>query len=130
MVGVRISAGVAFVVLWLMTSVVVAQNPKYPTPTPGPPPIPNAATLWVDGQNLTVYVDSTVNPADRHMLTTLLIEWDGPGPGFVTENCDFVSVLNGNFDVCTAERIAKVKTRGFGPVYNLGDLIPKGFLAS
>ena len=128
MIRIRLLSVFLLFVHWLVTSLVVAQNPKPPTPTFGPPPIVNAVTLWVDGQNLTVYVDSTVNPADDHKLTALWMKWDGPGPGFVVDNCDFENIFNGDVDVCRSDTIAKFSTRGFGPVYDLGNIIPEGYL--
>ena len=60
--GMRTSIGAA-ILLICMTSPVAAQNPKPPTPLPpeiqsaDQLPMTNVVVLWIDGQNLTVYVD-------------------------------------------------------------------------
>ena len=128
MARMRMSTGFLVILIWLPTNLVVSQNPKHPTPTLGPPPIVDAVTLWIEGQNLTIYVDSTCDPGDQHKLTTLEINWADMGPGFVEANCDFDNIFTGNFDVCRANKIAKVRARGFGPVYDLGNVIPEGYL--
>ena len=116
----------------LMSSLVMAQNPKPPTrlpvdiiPTIDSLPVTDQVVLAIQGTNLTVYIDSTSNPADQNKLTTLEIKWEGRGPGFVEANCDFDTIFTGDFDVCTKEKIAKVRSKGFGPVYNLGEIIPE-----
>jgi hypothetical protein len=111
-----------------MTSLAMAQNPKPPSPWESGwhVPHPDSIVLWVEGTNLTVYIDSTSNPDDGHKLTTLEIKWTGNG-GFNEQGCDFNEIYNGDFDVCRADKIAKVSTRGFGPIYNLGEVIPEGW---
>jgi hypothetical protein len=125
----------------MMTSLVVAQNPKPPTPLPAhiqsvdqlPP---DAVVLWIDGNDLTVYVDSMSNPEDQNKITYQEIKWDGPGPGFVEENCgECLGQLCGDFDVCSSTKLAYVRTRGVGPVYDAdfwgnGNIIPDGYLES
>ena len=79
----------------------------------------------------TVFIDSTTdNPnieltRDHNTLTTLEIKWEAEG-GFAAENCNFDTIFVGDFDVCRGDKIAKVSTRGFGPIYSLGDVIPAG----
>ena len=70
MARMRISTGLAVIVVWLMAGLAAAQNPKPPTPLPSSTteddlPILDAVTLWIEGSNLTVYVDSTWSRADR-----------------------------------------------------------------
>ena len=73
----------------LMSSLVMAQNPKPPTrlpvdiiPTIDSLPVTDQVVLAIQGTNLTVYIDSTSNPDDQNKLTTLEIKWEGEGPGF------------------------------------------------
>ena len=68
------NAVLAVVVLCLTTAPALAMCPCSPTPTLGPPPIGDAVTLWTDGQNLTVYVDSTRDPDNQNKLTTLEVK--------------------------------------------------------
>ena len=103
------NAVLSVVLLCLTMSPVSAQNAGAPTPTLGPPPIVDAVTRWINGQNLTVYVDSTSYPDEdiQHKLTTLEISWEGSGPGFATSGCED---LGGECDVCSPTKLAKVRT--------------------
>ena len=134
--SIRIST-VAALLLISVTSLLVAQNPKPPTPlgidrfptVPMTEPMIDNVVLAIDPPtgNLTVLVDTTSCIECGNKLTTLEIKWDGSGPGFVEENCDFENIFTREWDVCTNTKIAKVATRGFGPVYSLGEVVPVGW---
>jgi hypothetical protein len=130
----RISTvSLAVSIMCIVTRPVAAQNPKPPTLLPAHiqsvDQLPqDAVVLWIDGQNLTVYIDSTSNPEDQNKLTTLEIKWEGAEPGFVEENCWECGPVSCDFDVCRADKIALVRSRGFGPVRDFGDLIPDGYM--
>ena len=119
------TASLAVAVLWLSVNQVLAQNPKLPTPLPahiqGVDQLPkDAVVLWIEGNDLTVYIDSTSNPDDQNKITVLEIKWEGPdpGPGFVVENCydcGFGGCID-FFPVCTIKKIAIVNVNGIGPV--------------
>jgi hypothetical protein len=93
-----------------------------------PLPYPDSVVLAIEGNNLTVFVDSTSNPDDQNKITTLEVKWEGEGPGFVEENCDWDVVFAGDFCCCSTTKIMKVRTRGIGPVFNFGHLIPEGYM--
>jgi hypothetical protein len=116
----------------LTAGLAMAQNPKPPTPLMVPDglrenlPLTDSVVLSVEGTNLTVFVDSTSNPDDQNKITTLEVKWTGEG-GFNKAICDVGVIFGGDFDVCRADKIAKVRTRGVGPIWTAGDLIPDGW---
>ena len=119
------AAALAVLAMCVMVSTANAQNPKAPSATLETGVITDSVNLVIDGTNLKVIADSTSNPDDQGKLTTLEVKWEGEG-GFNVANCDFDTIFVGDFDVCTADKIAKVRSRGFGPEYNLGEIIPAG----
>jgi hypothetical protein len=131
MIRIRLSSVSLLLVFWLTTTLVVAQNPKPPTPLPpeiqsvDQLPLWGSVVVWIDGQDLTAYIDAPFDPVD--VLTTLEIKWAEGAGGFVTENCED---LTGEFDVCSPTKLAKVRSRGFGPVVSFGDVIPDGYLTT
>ena len=128
------AAALAVLALCVMVSTASAQNPKPPTPllvtdwNRDMGPVADNVVLSVEGTNLTVFIDSTSNPADENKITTLEVKWEGEG-GFNAEGCDFDTIFPGDFDVCRADKIAKVRTRGVGPIWNAGEIIPAGVTA-
>ena len=87
----------------LMTGLAAAQNPKPPTLLRVPEglrenlPKQDAIVLSIEGSNLTVFVDTTSNPADQNKITTLEIKWEGVG-GFNEQGCDYDVIFGGDFN--------------------------------
>ena len=139
MADMRTSTGLAVTVVGLTSSLIMAQSPKPTTPLPveiqSVDQLPkDAVVLWIDGQDLTLYVDSTSNPEDRNRIAALEIKWKGPGPGFQLEDMDCgafpccpLPCWVGDCD-CRPDQLIGVTPRGFGPEYSAGRVIPDGYL--
>ena len=132
MIRIRLLSILLLFVLWLVTSLVVAQNPEPPTLTDSPECDNCCATLVynpADG-NLSVTTGIDHSTGSRLKLTALEITSENalfiPGPDAdgdgIGDNCEG---FGGDFDVCSREKIAKVSTRGFDSL-SFGIILPTG----
>ena len=119
----RPTTAFSVVIVCVTAGLAAAQNPKPPTPLPAhiqsvdqlPP---DAVVLWIDENDLTVYIDSTSNPDDQNKITTLEIRWVGPGAGFVKTNCCGVAGCSELDVVCRLKKLVVIQPSGIGPVYS------------
>jgi hypothetical protein len=120
MVGTRIPAGLAFVVVWLMTTLVVAQNPKPPTLTDSPECDDCVTLIYnpADG-NLAI----TIEPTADNRLNVLDIRSNAGL--FDPDWCTPPWWDTGDFCEKTPYKIWRIKTSGFGS-FEIGSYLPPG----
>ena len=120
MVSTKTLFALAVAFAWLLTGIVVAQNPTSPTLTDSPDS-DDGLTLVYDPEdgNLGLRV-SSFWVGEQLTLTTLEIE--SQGELFIPEGCQN---LDGVFDVCRPHKIAKITSTGFGSL-SFGNVLPTG----
>lgn len=105
----------ATLVVLLMASLAVAQDPKPPYLTDSPQSDDSVLLFYNPDNGELGFTTPEVEP----QLTTLEIK--STGNLFLPENC---LNLAGDFDVCSSGKIAKISVKGFGPM-SFGNILPK-----
>ena len=108
----------SILLILLTASLAVAQAPKRPTLTASPHSDDSVLLVYDPDNGKFGFTVPDVEP----QLTTLEIK--SVGGLFLPGNCEN---LEGDFDVCTADKIAKISVKGFGAL-SFGNVLPAGLL--